>query len=140
MNSHLIKSISDEKDQIYILEKAKFASTKLIDEYKNRRGLNLNTIKIQLKKVLKSDDIDSRDNLTYYELKYIIRTKSTLDLRKIRNFELNHKRRRFLISLIINSLSALFINTFSNMFKMFVLQKTSDVRIICAVNLGEDNI
>lgn len=89
-----------------ILEKTKFASTKILHEINYRTTVGQEFIKRQISFIRNSEDIDPHDNLTFYQLKNIIRNVSTQDLRKIRNYELNNKRRKFIISLINNEMNS----------------------------------
>lgn len=89
-----------------ILEKTKLASAKILDEITYRTTLSQKFIKRHVNLVVKSEDIDPDDNISFYALKNLVRSLATLDLRKIRNHELKNKRRRFIISLVSSEINS----------------------------------
>lgn len=89
-----------------ILEKTKFASAKILVEINYRTTLGQEFIKRQIGFIINPEDVDPHNNLSFYQLKSKIRGLSTQELRKIRNYELNNKRRKFIISLINNEMNS----------------------------------
>ena len=88
-----------------ILEKAKFASGKIFDEFIHQSIHGHELIKRQISNLTLSPDIDPYDNLSVIQLKNRIHNLHTRDLRKIRSHELLNKRRRSVIHLVTNELN-----------------------------------
>lgn len=89
-----------------IIDRAKSASTKAIDKLIDKTVHGTYLITGQIYNLTQYLDLDPFNNLTHIQLKNKIGSLQTLDLRKIRSYELLNQRRRSIIFIVTSELNS----------------------------------